>query len=392
MKKLLLALLMSAGISTVQAQSSVTVYGLLDVGYVGSNQILTSTAGVAATKTQVSQFGQGAEQTNRLGFKGTEDLGGGTSAFFTAEFQLYPEDQNLSGSSNSGLLNRQTFVGLKQVGYGSAAVGRQYTPVFNAAYQTSPGQFNNVAGDVIYLGSTSGAAGTSTSTVITGEENGVGFTNRMSNSLFVQSDRFAGFSASGILQTNNKNTTQTAASTGGQLNNSGWGLSADYIWNKLFINAAYQQLTQTTTGTATAFSDMNTGTLVSAKDNQGFVGATYDFGIVKAYGQYVTRKIYSTLDSSQHLSRTAQQIGVRGYFTPTIEGWASVGNGRMDQYGSSIPTVNFTGYQIGSNYWLSKRTNAYAIFGSTQTSSTSYSVAGADSSKNMYGVGIRHTF
>jgi len=40
---------------------------------------------------------------------------------------------------------------------------------------------------------------------------------------------------------------------------------------------------------------------------------------------------------------------------------------------------------LGSNYWLSKRTNLYAIFGSTQTNTI-------DVSANGYGVGVRHTF
>ena len=245
-------MLLSAGVSIASAQSSVTVYGILDMGYVGSNQKLTSTAGSAPTKTQIGQFGQGTESTNRLGLKGTEDLGGGTSAFFTTEFQLYPQDQNLSGSSNSGLLNRQTFVGLKQTGLGSAAIGRQYTPIFNAAAQTNPGQYNNVVGDVVYLGSTSGGAGTSTATTITGQENGIGFTNRASNSITAQTDRFNGFSANAMYQLNNKDTTQTAASTGGQTNSNGYGISVDYIRDKLLVNAARQSFTQNTTGTATA--------------------------------------------------------------------------------------------------------------------------------------------
>jgi predicted porin len=392
MKKLLLAMGLAASFGLAQAQSSVTVYGILDVGYVGSNQQLTSTAGAAKTKTQISQFGQSAEQTSRLGFKGNEDLGGGTSAFFTAEFQLYPQDQNLSGSSNSGLLNRQTFVGLKQTGLGSAAVGRQYTPMFNAAAQTSPGQFNNVTGDAIYLGSSSGAAGTSTATTITGQENGIGFTNRASNAITAQTDRFYGFSASGMYQLNNKNTTQTAASTGGETNTNGYGISVDYIRDKLLVNAATQSFTQFTTGTATAFTDMNTGTLVSAKDVQNYAGATYDFGILKAYAQWVQRTITSTYNSSQFAKRTAQQVGVRGFFTPTIESWASVGNGKFDQYGSTNGNVPFTAYQIGSNYWLSKRTNLYGIFGSTQSSGNQQTTAGAGSSKNMYALGMRHTF
>ena len=392
MKKLLTAMLLSAGVSIASAQSSVTVYGILDMGYVGSNQKLTSTAGSAPTKTQIGQFGQGAESTNRLGLKGTEDLGGGTSAFFTTEFQLYPQDQNLSGSTNSGLLNRQTFVGLKQTGLGSAAVGRQYTPIFNAAAQTNPGQYNNVVGDVVYLGSTSGGAGTSTATTITGQENGIGFTNRASNSITAQTDRFNGFSANAMYQLNNKDTTQTAASTGGQTNSNGYGISVDYIRDKLLVNAARQSFTQNTTGTATAFTDVNTATFVSAKDVQNYAGATYDFGILKAYAQWIQRTITSTIDGSQFAKRTAQQVGVRAFITPKVEGWASVGNGKYDQYGSTNGTVPFTAYQIGSNYWLSKRTNLYTIYGSTQSSGNQQTTAGAASSKNMYALGMRHTF
>jgi predicted porin len=392
MKKVLLAILAMAGISAAQAQSSVTIYGILDVGYVGSNQQLTSTAGSAKTKTQISQFGQSAESTSRLGFKGNEELGGGTSAFFTAEFQLYPEDQNLSGSSNSGLLNRQTFVGIKQVGYGSTAIGRQYTPMFTAAAKTSPGQFNNVTGDVIFLGGSSGAAGTSTATTITGQENGLGFTNRASNSLTAQTENYYGFSANGMYQLNNKNTTQTAAATGGETNSNGYGLSVEYVWKKLLVNAATQSFTQYTTGTATAFSDVNQGTLVSAKDSQNYAGATYDFGILKAYAQYVQRTITSTIDSSQFAKRSAQQLGIRGNIRSNIDAWASVGNGKFDQYGSTNGTVPFTAYQIGSNYYLSKRTNLYGIFGSTQSSGNQQTTAGAASSKNMYALGVRHTF
>ena len=385
-------MLLSAGVSIASAQSSVTVYGILDMGYVGSNQKLTSTAGSAPTKTQIGQFGQGTESTNRLGLKGTEDLGGGTSAFFTTEFQLYPQDQNLSGSSNSGLLNRQTFVGLKQTGLGSAAIGRQYTPIFNAAAQTNPGQYNNVVGDVVYLGSTSGGAGTSTATTITGQENGIGFTNRASNSITAQTDRFNGFSANAMYQLNNKDTTQTAASTGGQTNSNGYGISVDYIRDKLLVNAARQSFTQNTTGTATAFTDVNTATFVSAKDVQNYAGATYDFGILKAYAQWIQRTITSTIDGSQFAKRTAQQVGVRAFITPKVEGWASVGNGKYDQYGSTNGTVPFTAYQIGSNYWLSKRTNLYTIYGSTQSSGNQQTTAGAASSKNMYALGMRHTF
>lgn len=392
MKKLLVAAGLTAFFGLAQAQSSVTIYGILDMGYIGSNTILRSTAGAAATKTQQSQFGQGAESGNRLGFKGVEDLGGGKSAFFTVETQLFPQDQNLSGSSNSGLTNRQTFIGLKQNGIGQFSVGRQYTPIYVLAGQTSPTQYTAMAGDVIYAAATAGGAGTSTATNITGNENGAGFTNRVNNALIVKSDPIKGLTLQGLYALNNKDTTQTAAATGGETNSNGYGIGASYQYNKLIVNAAYQSFTQFTTGTATSFTDMNQSTFVSAKDDQTFAGALYDFGFLKAYVQYINRTITSTYDSSQFASRSAQQIGVRKFFTPTIESWASVGNGKFDQYGSTTGTVNFTGYQVGSNYYLSKRTNLYGIFGSVQSSGNDQTTAGAGSSRNTYGLGMRHTF
>ena len=121
-----------------------------------------------------------------MGFKGVEDLGGGTSAFFTVEFALAPQDITVSGNTNGGLSNRQTFVGLKKAGLGQTAVGLQYTPVFNAAAATDPGQLNNMTGNVVYASSTGLTSGSASS-------NNFGFTNRTGNTLSVKSDNFAGF-------------------------------------------------------------------------------------------------------------------------------------------------------------------------------------------------------
>lgn len=373
MKKLLLALLAVTGFSVAHAQSSVTIYGLLDVGYSGISTRANT------TKTQTNKFDQSAESSSRLGFKGVEDLGNGTSALFTAEFQLYPEDATLSGNSNSGLLNRQTFVGLKQNGLGQFAVGTQYTPVFNAVAATDPGQVNNAVGSIIYP-----ANGSDVTTSA--------FTVRSSNSLTVQSDKFAGFGFGAMYAANNKDTTQTGPNTGGTTNINGYGLSADYTFQKFYATLAYQnfrnETTSATTSTpvATAMTN-NNGTNVV--DGQTYAGATYDFGILKAYASYINRKATSVLDSNQYVKRSGQQVGVRGYVTPRVEGWASVGTGSYKSYGAGSPTANFVGYQLGANYYLSKRTNLYGIFGSTQTTSEGGATpAGA----NQYAMGVRHTF
>jgi len=445
MKKSLFAVAaMSAVAGAAQAQSSVTVYGLLDVGYIGSNAVNVSSKNTttAVTKTQTSQFGQSAEQTSRLGFKGVEDLGGGTSAFFTVELGLAPNTANLSGSSSapdtiqgttngsgSAIDNRQSFLGLKKNGLGQAAFGRQYTPVFNAAGATDPGQLNNVIGNTLYVGTSTYSSNDA------GNGNGIAFTNRASNSVTAKSDSFGGFTVSGLYALNNKNDTQLMASNssggGGNTNFNGYGLAADFTWQKLYLTAAYQSFkvqysngiyasTETILNLngAGSTSGQLTGTgLIAApsnlSDKQTYVGGTYDFGILKAYAGWVGRKVQqdvssalvlygnvngtgTTVAAGQQANRTAQQIGVRSYITPAIEGWASVGTGKytgaVSATGVTPAAVNFVSWQLGSNYYLSKRTNLYAIYGQTGSTSGSTLTSGSGSHANQYALGLRHTF
>ena len=406
MKKSLLALAaMGAFAGAAQAQSSVTVYGILDVGYIGGNSAVRSSAitnNGGQRKSTISQFGQGAETTSRLGFRGTEDLGGGTRAFFTAEFELYPNDQVLSGNTRSGLQNRQSFVGLGQKGIGQFSLGTQYTPVFMAGSATSTGQYNNVVGDIIYQG----APAISTTAADNAGVYSVTMTNRTANNLTVQTDRFGGLQLRGMYTMANQDVTQNGTN-GGVTNANGWGIGADFVWQKLQITAAYQSLNQkqnsstavqpwTSAQPSSAINGASATRLLddarNIRDNQYLVGATYDFGILKAYIQYINRKATSELNSSNYLQRTGQQIGVRGYATKTIEYWASIGNGRWTAFGANQPTANINAYQVGSNYWLSKRTNMYAIFGGQNTSTAATSTGTGSMNVNQYALGVRHTF
>ncbi|MBU3574571.1 porin [Polynucleobacter sp. UK-Mo-2m-Kol15] len=380
MKKSLFAVAaLSAIAGAAQAQSSVTVYGILDVGY--SN---TSTRN-AATKQNTSLFDQSRETSSRLGFKGTEDLGGGTSAFFTAEFGLTPQS-----TTASSMDNRQTFVGLAKKGLGKTSLGTQYTVLHDQVSATDPGGSNNVVGSIIRpAGSStnqeSGQYNASTAEVVAS-----------TNNLKFNTEKFAGFGLNAMYVQNGKNATQTATNTGGTTNYSGWGVTGDYSWKKLYATVAYQSFKQEQTSSATAaiptsWSTDNTVSTSSNTTDNGFYGAaTYDFGILKAYANYISRKITSNVDSSQYLKRSGQQIGVRSYITPTIEGWASIGTGRYSAYGANKPTANFNAWQLGSNYYLSKRTNLYGIYGQSLTSSTTNTVGGAAASQ--FAVGVRHTF
>ena len=378
MKKSLFAIAaVTAFAGAAQAQSSVTVYGILDVGFTGRSETLST--GRNQVKTNSTAFnGTGNETTSRLGFRGTEDLGGGTSAFFTAEFQLYPTDGRLSGNTNGGLLNRQTFVGLAQKGIGRAAIGTQYTPIHLAIGRNDPGQQNNVLGDVVYAPTaTQGAAQTSAA-----------YTVRQNNSLTASTERIAGFTVSGMYVNNN-----TSTSTNSNANQQGYGLGINYVWKKLNVDLVSQSFKSEnqTLGVRTPAAlpsgfDINGNNIT---DTQMYAGAQYDFGILKAYAQYVNRKATSGVNSNNYVKRSAQNIGVRGNITPKIEPWAMIGNGSFKAFGTGGPTANFTGWQVGSNYILSKRTNLYAIYGATQRSSSSTS---ASASGSQYAVGLRHTF
>ena len=420
MKKSLFALAATTAFAgAAQAQSSVTVYGLLDMGYVGYNTRFAegSTGSKAVNKTTGNAFSSSAESTSRLGFKGTEDLGGGTSAFFTVELGVTPNSQQAVNSGSTQ--NRQTFVGLKKNGVGQFALGTQYTVIHNAVAATDPGQANNIAGNLVYPAITEGAGSSENST-------GAAYTVRTNNQLTLNSETFAGFKANAMIMANAKNANQTqvvtnattSTTTGGLNNQSGWGLGVDYTWNKLYATANYQaitskQSTQTTNtaGTtlatllpvgapATGYASGGSANGTNVQDNQWYVAATYDFGILKAYAQYINRKVSAQQNTGYYLSRSAEQIGVRSYITPTIEAWASGGLGRYQGYGAN--TANMTAWQIGSNYWLSKRTNLYAIYGQQGTSNTSIpsNISGSavvsanpiSTNISNYAIGVRHTF
>ncbi len=413
MKKSLFAIAaVTAFAGAAQAQSSVTVYGILDVGYVGGNERVATSK--AVNKQTFNTIGQSAQSTSRLGFRGTEDLGGGTSAFFNFETQLQP-----NAATFSSLQTRAANVGLAQKGMGRATIGTQNTVVTDAIGPTITGQFNNIVGSLLFTSFTGPTSLGGTKTLAEGNANGNtdAFTFRTASTLKLQSENIAGFTGSAMLVMNNENDTQTTPATngttgysGGKNNQNGWGLGANYTFKKFTATAAYQSFTATnpygslsysldttkatatnstaatTAGTPVAYG-LATGTNV--KDNQAYVGATYDFGILKAYAGWIDRKVTSQINSNQYAKRTAQEIGVRGNFTPKIEGYASFGNGRITRFGSNEPTANIMGYQLGANYNMSKRTNLYAIYGYSGTSNAS---ANNSFNASNYAVGVRHTF
>ena len=121
MKKSLIALAALAAVGAVSAESSVTLYGIVDT-YLQAKS--TDTGKTNGSLTQ-SFLNSGGVNGSRWGMKGTEDLGGGLKANFQLESGFAAD----TGASTSGtlLFSRQSWVGLSG-NFGAVKAGRAQTP------------------------------------------------------------------------------------------------------------------------------------------------------------------------------------------------------------------------------------------------------------------------
>ena len=123
MKKTLIALAAVAASSAALAQSTVTMYGVMDLS-------VESVKGESST----SRVTSGNHTTSRFGLRGSEDIGGGLRGVFVLETAVGAD----TGSSGSGtrFFDRAAYLGL-QGGFGELRLGRQDTPIGALAGNTS---------------------------------------------------------------------------------------------------------------------------------------------------------------------------------------------------------------------------------------------------------------
>lgn len=119
MKKWIAILAAATCSASGSAQTTVNVYGLLDVGI--------SRADNVAGKNTLT-IDNGVWQSSRFGFRGAEDLGGGLKALFTIEGGFSLD----TGAGSSALFGRQSFVGVSSP-WGTVTLGRQYDFVYYLA-------------------------------------------------------------------------------------------------------------------------------------------------------------------------------------------------------------------------------------------------------------------
>ena len=326
MKKSLLALaVLGAFAGIASAQSSVTIYGIVDANLgkdIGSDD---------------KRMGQGAQ--SRLGFRGTEDLGGGLSAYFLFEHRFKPAD--------GGLVNPASFwqgsslVGLRG-GFGSVSLGRTYTTSFlGSQLRADPWGFDTVAANTAILtgGTGSGTAATGLATV----RNASAITYNFAAS---------GFTFGAQIAEGDKNGGDEKA----------WNLAGGYKAGPITVGVSYES---------------------TATDGKwATINGAYDLGMVKLGAFLGKGETGDNADRKSYLlTATAPIAGgeLRASFGE-LKGQAAAG-------GADVKIRRQAG--LGYFYPLSKRTTVYA---NVATAKTDLAFGNGDDSDTGYDFGIKHTF
>ena len=323
MKKSLIALAVLAASGAAMAQSSVTLYGVADAGVTYLNGA-DNWSGVTS----------GNNLTSRLGFRGTEDLGGGLKANFVLEggFNLDAGDGKSGGATGTGFeFKRRSTVGLSG-GFGEVRMGRELTAAYNATARYDV--FGSVGIGQSRLWADGGVVDT-VAPALNANGNAVTTNQRISNALTYVSPDFSGFKVGvnyGFGETTNGNS-----------DSSYMGAGLMYDNGPLSLGLGLERLNNG--ANSVAVSDIDAWSL----------GGSYDFGVAKLLAGYRESKVDRATGENKRL----------GYY---VAATAPVGAGTVrvsyNRYENELANVKGKADQfaIGYVYGLSKRTSVYGTY------------------------------
>jgi predicted porin len=316
--KAIVAALIGAGtLGTAHAQSSVTLYGIIDAG-------ITYFSNLNGHATFVAN--DGSIQSNRWGLRGVEDLGGGTRAIFDLEngFNLYTGTMVQSGV----LFSRQAWVGLSNNSAGTLTLGKQYDFFWDnltqfamgqlaGQYSWHPGDFDHLAG-----------------------------TLHINNAIKYTSPTFAGVTLGGLYAF----PSQSVSAGTGRV----YALGARYANGPLNLGIAYTNthdlgLNGPTQAGTTFFPGLPAGPVLASNVASFGVGGSY------RYGRSLTRLLFTDTrfkigsDSGSMLTYEANEAF---FLTPATTLMAGAWYSKL----GSQKWVNVTAL---CDYWLSKSVDVY---------------------------------
>jgi predicted porin len=344
MKKSLVALAVLAASGASFAQSSVTLFGVVDLSVRNVNQGGSKVTGMA----------QDGTASSRLGFRGTEDLGGGMSAGFWLEGATNPD----IGTSGGLSFQRRSTLSLSG-GFGELRLGRDYVPTFWNHTVFDPFGTNGVGAQTNLMafaaaGSTALNSGTST---LVRANNSIGYF-LPGNLGGIYGQAMYSFKETTLANNANEYT----------------GLRVGYANGP--INAAI------------AFANEGSG---NQTDNykRWNIGASYDLGVAKIFAQYINGEFGAAEQKNLMLGVTA----------PVGAALLKASYGRADGAGNNDANQ----IALGADYNLSKRTAVYTTYSRvTNKGAAAFGVAGAGFAGNAavtpggkstgFEFGVRHSF
>lgn len=416
MKKKLIALALAGAFAAPAAAlaqgSNVTIYGVLDVGFQNA-RATGATAGAAGNKD--SHFRVNSS-SSLLGFRGTEDLGGGLSAIWQLESSVTPD----AGGAWSG--GRDHYVGLKG-DFGTIRMGLLTTKfrVLSVLADVMPGATN--------IGSYTGAAngifgtvGSYTGGAPSATAPSTHFDNRIPNALNYISPNWNGFEFDVTYSANEAESRDGAAV---KLDPYAWNVTGTYINGPLTLGLGYEKHNDVSAATPiTLYTALGAPafTTTGSDDTAWRFVAAYKFGntSVRFMWERAEWEVDGTIGGvggNADYDKNTWGIGlthnvgagqIRAQFARASDGSCSAGGSFGS--GCSADGLEAKLFSIGYGHALSKRTELYAYYsqirndslatydfanggfagGATAAGAATAAAAGSD--PKGVAVGIRHTF
>lgn len=362
-KKLLTVAVAAILAAPTAVLADVTIYGRLHMSADYTDSKVTPTLPGSKSNLSVSS------NSSRLGFKGSEDVGGGLKTVWQIESAIA-----LEGDATSTLAGRNSYLGLAG-GFGTFLMGRHDTPFKMFGRSLDP--FGDTIADTRQLIGWSNVV------------DGLGFDLRAPNVLAYVTPDFSGFNA--VLAY----VTGVAANSQGADNNKrgAFSLNATYSNGPIYAGFAYENHSKNIAGT---------GATITKSPSAWRLGGSYAFGPAKVGAMY---EQLSNVDSTAaNLKRSGSTLfGTYTFGMETVK-LAYTQVGKWKNNAGSAPNSQASLVALGVDHALSKRTTAYAQYTAMNNKSAAAYTLGAGGGygdpvattagkdPNAFSVGLTHNF
>ncbi|MDE2311447.1 MAG: porin [Betaproteobacteria bacterium] len=400
MKKKLLVLAVAGALAApVAAMADATIYGQANVSFdvVNSSNGTTTANGAIASPASVNA-NQVSSNASRIGFKGSEDLGGGLSAIYQIETLVNIDNSTSAATPTNGFATRNTFAGLSSSSMGTLVLGRHDTP-YKLATRHQDLFADTIADNRSLMGGVTGASAAAS------------FDGRQTDVVAYISPAMSGFTAAVAYVAGAETPVPAAIVTKG----SAWSLAGMYNAGALNGSLAYEVHDLGTAGSGTLGAPILAGS--SPKESAWKLGVGYTMD------QFAVNAVY---EKNTDNFGGGNVVGVPGtvggdffghsayYLSGKYNVTASdavklayTHSGDINGANLAAAKLNTAAHQVslGYDHSLSKRTTVYALYtkltnnagaayalGNADASSGGIAANGFNSSPSAFGLGMKHAF